>query len=733
MEGLEGRRGMLTFVIPEEKTEKNRAVSHPGEGRTEEKYAYDSRSLTYGGKPILPVMGEFHYSRWEDDTWEEELYKMKAGGIQIVASYIFWIHHEEKEGEWNFAGRRNIRKFVQTCRKAGLQVFLRIGPWVHAEVRNGGLPDWVQHSGEYEVRTNAEGYLKAVRKYFKEIGKQLEGLMFRDGGPVIGIQLENEYGHVGGPEDPQQRYAHMKRLYAMAREAGFIVPYYTATGWGHEEGMIEETLPVLGGYVDAPWDTSTEEMPAVSNFLFIPYRNDATIGTDRTQGSEKSSKETGKYPFLTAELGTGLQVTSHRRPYASAADTESNVVCMLGSGANLLGYYMYHGGINPEGQYSTLNEEQRIGGYTTLPVKSYDFEAPINECGKANDSFGALRKWNLFVHDFGGEMAGMEVILPEELPCGPEDMKTLRAAVRFDRRKGRGYLFINNHQRLRSMMKHENVQIRFLWKDQIYLLPIGTVKEDAVYVYRFSLGKDGETEKTPGSVFCRLGDTTVVYKDDGIETTEWENGYLCLGREAADRTGRFSDGLYMTGRKDSIIIEKEGDKELYMSAEKEKISVLDLNGKVSVKEICVDPVSVKAGFQETTVAKDPEGRLLYREYKISLEEGYGKKNVHNLYLHVEYDGDRAEIYEDGKLLDDWYTTGADWNVNLKRFGYPAEFVLRIYDSSNTIPCTFGQTVYYDLPVRKGCDLRKISVSPEYRVRLQENDRKTGKSRKEGEI
>ena len=225
----------------------------------------------------------------------------------------------------------------------------------------------------------------------------------------------------------------------------------------------------------------------------------------------------------------------------------------------------------------------------------------------------------------------------------------------------------------------------------------------------------------------------MVYKDDGIETTEWENGYLCLGREAADRTGRFSDGLYMTGRKDSIIIEKEGDKELYMSAEKEKISVLDLNGKVSVKEICVDPVSVKAGFQETTVAKDPEGRLLYREYKISLEEGYGKKNVHNLHLHVEYDGDRAEIYEDGKLLDDWYTTGADWNVNLKRFGYPEEFVLRIYDSSNTIPCTFGQTVYYDLPVRKGCALRKISVSPEYRVRLQENDRKTGKSRKEGEI
>ena len=149
------------------------------------------------------MMGEFHYSRWEDDTWEEELRKMKTGGINIVATYLFWIHHEEKENEWNFSGRRDIRRFVQLCRKVGLQVFLRIGPWVHAEVRNGGFPDWVQRAKDYEPRTNDEGYLKAVEKYFNQLGKQLEGLMFKDGGPVIGVQLENEYGHVGGTEDPK--------------------------------------------------------------------------------------------------------------------------------------------------------------------------------------------------------------------------------------------------------------------------------------------------------------------------------------------------------------------------------------------------------------------------------------------------------------------------------------------------------------------------------------------------
>lgn len=708
---------MLTFKISATDSKNDfqsgeREQKVEGEG----KYTADHRSLIYDEKRILPVMGEFHYSRWEDDTWEEELRKMKSGGIQIVATYIFWIHHEEKENEWNFSGRRDIRKFVQTCQKVGLQVFLRIGPWVHAEVRNGGLPDWVQHSGTYEVRTNAEGYLRAVKKYFDMIGKQLDGLMYRDGGPVIGVQLENEYGHVGGPKDAKIRYEHMKTLYLLAQKAGFIVPYYTATGWGDDEGHIEETMPVLGGYVDAPWYTTTEPMPASSNFLFIPYRNDESIGTGRFQEKGEDNGKLRQYPFLTAELGTGLQVTSHRRPWASASDIESNVVCMLGSGANLLGYYMYHGGINPDGQYTTLNEEQRIGGYTTLPIKSYDFEAPINECGRINDSYGAIRKWNLLVQDFGEEMAQMEVFLPEEHPESAEDVDTIRASVRFDQGSGTGYLFINNHQRLRTMKRHEKDVVRILWKERRYEIPIEEIREDAVYVYRFILDENGDAEKTPGNVLCRLGNFMVVYGDiepkrDSLNRKD----YIYLDRKTADRAARFSDGIYITERKDSVITDWGDHKELLMFAEEENVTILYENGEVVQKKFQTRPTFANVEYQETVIATAPDGKLLYREYLISVNMAYDKPSIHNLYLHVEYDGDRAEIYEDGKLLDDWYTTGAEWNVNMKRFGYPKEFTLRIYDSSNTIPCTFGRKVYYDLPVKAGCELKRISVKTEYRI------------------
>lgn len=194
-----------------------------------------------------------------------------------------------------------------------------------------------------------------------------------------------------------------------------------------------------------------------------------------------------------------------------------------------------------------------------------------------------------------------------------------------------------------------------------------------------------------------------------------EDIYISLNRKMADRAVRFSDGIYITERKDSVITDWGDHKELLMSSEEENVTILHENGEVSRKKFHVSPVSAKVKYQETVIAADPEGKLLYKEYLISVDAAYDKPDIHNLYLHVEFDGDRAEIYEDGKLLDDWYTTGAEWNINMKRFGYPAVFTIRIYDSANTIPCTFGQGVYYELPVKMGCELKQISFKPEYRV------------------
>ena len=132
-------------------------------------------------------------------------------------------------------------------------------------------------------------------------------------------------------------------------------------------------LPVMGGYVDAPWAEHTDQMPASENFIFSNFKQDRNIGSDRKVTQEDGfTFDPSQNPYLTAELGGGLQVTAHRRTWPSPEDIEAQSVCMLGSGANLLGYYMYHGGINPDGKYSTLQESRATGYANDLPVKSYD-------------------------------------------------------------------------------------------------------------------------------------------------------------------------------------------------------------------------------------------------------------------------------------------------------------------------------------------------------------------------
>src|SRR5215475_13767068 len=113
----------------------------------------NSYSLLLNGKPWTPVMGEFHYSRVPENEWREELLKMKAGGIDIVSTYVFWIYHEEVEGQFDWSGRRDLRRFVQTCGDVGLKVVVRCGPWDHGEVRNGGFPDWLMTKG-WKLRSN---------------------------------------------------------------------------------------------------------------------------------------------------------------------------------------------------------------------------------------------------------------------------------------------------------------------------------------------------------------------------------------------------------------------------------------------------------------------------------------------------------------------------------------------------------------------------------------------------
>lgn len=442
----------------------------------------DNHSLRLDGRRWTPVMAEFHYARYPESEWREELLKMKAGGVDIVSTYVFWIYHEEIKGQWDWSGRRNLRHFVELCQEVGLKVMVRCGPWDHGEVRNGGFPDWLVQTG-WRLRSDDTNYLAAVRPLYDQISGQLSGLLWKDGGPVIGIQLENEYD---GPAE------HLLTLKRLARAAGLEVPFYTRTGWPSLRTPMPfgEILPLYSVYAEGFWDRQLTPMPENywTGYQFSRWRADDTIIADLL-GKPGVPDPPGldQYPYLTCEIGGGMMSSYHRRIFISPLDVESTTLVKLGDGSVSLGYYMYHGGVNPDGKLTTLQESQATGYWNDMPVKNYDFQAPLGAYGQIRPQYHWLRRLHLFLHEWGPDLAEMPATLPEQRPRGKDDHSTLRWDVRSDGKAG--FVFVNNYQRFQPMPPKTNVQFVIHPPSGSLRFPEQpvTVPSDACFFWPFNL------------------------------------------------------------------------------------------------------------------------------------------------------------------------------------------------------------------------------------------------------
>jgi beta-galactosidase len=446
----------------------------------------DGDSLLLNGKRWTPVMGEFHFARYPENEWREELLKMKAGGVDIVSTYVFWIHHEEIEGQFDWSGSRNLRRFIQTCQETGLKTFVRCGPWDHGEVRNGGFPDWLLQKG-WETRCDDSNYLAKTKIFYGQIARQLDGLFWKDGGPVIGIQFENEYN---GPAK------HLLTLKRIGREEGLDAPIYTRTGWNKPSGHMPfgELVPLYGVYAEGFWDRVLTPMPAGywKGFHFSNFRmDDATFSGIPGEGGSPDPPDAAQYPYLTCEIGGGMMNSYHRRILVNPKDAESTTLVKLGSGSTLPGYYMYHGGVNPEGKLTTLMESQATGFWNDMPVKNYDFQAPLGQYGQIREQYHLLRRLHLFLHEWGPALAAMPATLPDQPPPGKNDFDSLRWSARSDGEAG--FVFVNNYQRLQNMPPKKDVQF-------VVHLPGGpltfpqdpvTIPSDAclIWPFNFDLGQ----------------------------------------------------------------------------------------------------------------------------------------------------------------------------------------------------------------------------------------------------
>lgn len=451
------------------------------------------------GKPWYPVMGEFHFARYPKEQWEESILKMKAAGVDIISSYIFWIYHEEEEGRWDWTGNKDLKYFVQLCTKHNIYFFARIGPWAHGEVRNGGFPDWLLVKSK--PRRNDSAYLKYVSDFFLQINQQLKGNYFKEGGSVIGAQIENEF-RFNNPSGLE----HMLTLKSMAQHAGIDVPFYTATGWPGSNIKQTELIPVWGAYPEAPWDKSTGPLKPSDNYLFKKLRSDPAIGSDLLGKQVDTTNYQGYiYPYATAEMGGGNQITYHRRPIIQEQDVTALAYVKIGSGANLMGYYMFHGGSNPIGRLSTLQESKATKYPNDYPIINYDFYAPIGQWGQLRPSYKSFKQLHLFLNDFGDKLATYTASFPEKTPKSPDDVNTLRWSVRSDNKSG--FIFINNFERQVVTKDFTNVQFKISTKENVLTIPEepATIRSNAQMILPFNLQlSDVELKYSTCQLVCKL-------------------------------------------------------------------------------------------------------------------------------------------------------------------------------------------------------------------------------------
>ncbi|MFJ8980507.1 beta-galactosidase [Streptomyces sp. NPDC102282] len=411
----------------------------------------DSRSLFRDGHPWIPVMGEFHFSRYPAVEWREELLKIKAGGVDLVATYLFWNQHENEAGAFRFDGDLDVRRFVTLCHEVGLVVAMRIGPWSHGECRNGGFPDWLEETG-CTPRTDDPAYLALVEPYYRRISHELRGLFHGDGGPIVAVQVENELYDQPG---------HLATLRGMAESAGMRAPLWTATGWGAADIPRDTLLPLYGGYPEAFWENAYDGWTRGMrrHYFFTPIRDDHAIGADlRSSAPTGSGPDDRRYPYATCEVGGGMAIAYHRRPVVPSEDITSLALTKLGSGSVWQGYYLYHG-CSQRLDLREPNQESHDTGYPNdLPTVTYDFQAPLGEYGQVRPVFHALRLQHLFLHGYGTELARMPLSLPAIEPESLDDRATLRWSVRAAGEQG--FLFVNNHQPHETLPGHKDIQFQ---------------------------------------------------------------------------------------------------------------------------------------------------------------------------------------------------------------------------------------------------------------------------------
>ena len=306
------------------------------------------------GKPFQIISGAIHYARVPRAYWRDRLRKARAMGLNTVETYVFWNLHEPSPGQFDFDGQNDIAEFIREAQQEGLFVFLRPGPYVCAEWDFGGYPAWLLHEPDMEVRTTNPAFMAAATRWLHRLGQELAPLQSGNGGPIIAVQVENEYGSFGSD------HSYMEQIHHLLLDSGFDkAMLYTADG--------ADELP----------NGSLPELPAVINF---------GSGDAKTEFA-KLAKARPNAPRMCGEYWDGwFDHWGGRHHTTNAAADAEELRWMLEQGYSV-NLYMFHGGTS----FGWMNGANIDGGKYEPDVTSYDYDVPVSESGELKPKYFLFR------------------------------------------------------------------------------------------------------------------------------------------------------------------------------------------------------------------------------------------------------------------------------------------------------------------------------------------------------
>ncbi len=308
------------------------------------------------GKPIQMISGEMHPARIPREYWRQRIQMAKAMGCNTIAAYIFWNYHETREGVFDFkTANRDVASFIRICKEEGMWVILRPGPYVCAEWDFGGLPPYLLKIPDIKIRCMDARYMAAATRYINRLAKEVVSLQCTNGGPILMVQVENEYGSYANDKE------YMETLRKLWQKNGITVPFYTADG--ATPFMLE------AGNIDG-----------------------AAIGLDSGSGDsdfEQAKKRNANVPSFSAETYPGW--LTHWGEKWARPDTNGlkKEVEYLLKNKKSFNFYVIHGGTN-FGYTAGANAFSPTQYQPDLT--SYDYDAPINEQGQPTAKYFMLRR-----------------------------------------------------------------------------------------------------------------------------------------------------------------------------------------------------------------------------------------------------------------------------------------------------------------------------------------------------